>query len=691
MHFPHSRYLFQPRALSAAALFLSVPLLLNAAPAPAATAKEKTSGSVSATATEKSAAKVPAAAPAAGTKPGTSAKPADTAAKPSGPPAPPAAPAAPEVVVLATRVRQPIDTIGSTITRIDAEEIKRAQRVDLRDVLLYSPGVNTNVSGGRGSNSSVSIRGNRSDHTLILVDGVKVNSGMFNNAGTFLSNSGVNGVSSVEVLRGPQSTLYGSEAIGGVIALNTARGEGTPGGFLYAEGGTFNSYREGFTSQGSAGKLSYNVSYGREDTTNQRPNNDYSSNRYALRVDYDITPELTMGATLRGQFSEYQEPSSIRPEEFGSNDLNAYTQSESNIFTVFANWKVNEIWETKLTLGGYDERYRFHNPPTVPTDPYSSYIADSGNYSAQLQSTIHVAPCNTIVAGAEYFWQTGHDNSFKWSEANNEALYIQDQWEVIENLNLTAGFRYDHYQVVGDALTYRFAGSYLIKDTDTKLRASYGTAFKAPSFLQLYSTSSFALGNQDLRPEESRGVDVGFDQYLCNRKVQFSATFFQNEVSDLIAYVSGPAFTGSYTNRDRARNYGLEISASAELFDNWRTSAAYTLTESFNSTPGGTERVDYVPRHMLRLETSYRAFNCWTFGAGFDYSADREGTDFAPFPSVKVNVEDTFNLRAFTRWDINEHVAVTARAENLTDDQNSVIIGYPTLGRAVYGGVEIKF
>ncbi|PTY02364.1 hypothetical protein DB346_09660 [Verrucomicrobia bacterium LW23] len=673
----------------AAVLALSAPAsTLQAAPA-----EKKTAPSATATTTATSSAAKPkkdaAAAKPAATKPAANAPQAPEAANASqASPAPAATPG--EVVVLATRVEQPVDSVGSTITRISPEQVTRAQRVDLRDVLLYSPGVNVNASGGRGGTTSVSLRGNRSDHTLVLVDGVRVNSGMFNQAGIFLAHAGVNSLGGVEVLRGPQSTLYGSEAIGGVVSVSTGRGEGKPGAAIYAEGGSFNTFREGFASQGSEGPFSYNVSYSREDTTNQRRNNDYSSNRYALRVDYDVCPELTIGATVRGQISMYQEPSSNRLEEFGNNDPDAYTNAESNVFTVFADWQVNPIWETKLVLGAYDERYAFINPSEFNPIP-SRYIADSGNYSATWQNTIRPTECFTIVAGAEYLWQTGHDNSFKWSQANNEALFLQNDWEVIPNLHVTAGLRYDHYQVAGDALTYRFTSSYHVTESDTKIRASYGTAFKAPTFLQLYSTSSFALGNQDLRPEESSGVDFGVDQYFCNKTIQLSATYFHNEVSDLISYVSGPAFTGSYINRDRARNYGLELSASATLFENWKSIAAYTLTESFASTPDGTQRTDYIPRHMLRLETSYKAFNCWTFGAGLDYAADREGTDFVPFPSEKVDVEDTFSLRLFTRYDVNEHFAVTARAENLTDDKNAAQLGYPPLGRAVYGGIEVKF
>ena len=174
----------------------------------------------------------------------------------------------------------------------------------------------------------------------------------------------------------------------------------------------------------------------------------------------------------------------------------------------------------------------FEDPPFAGNFFFPTlYISNAANYSADWLHTVQISRSNRATAGFAFNYFAGHDNSFPEMHTSNWAAYLQDEWEPVKNLNLTAGFRYDHYELAGDALTYRFTGAYLFPKTDTKIRASYGTAFKAPSFFQTFSTSSFALGNPGLKPESSRGWDAGIDQYLLCRRVVLSATYFRNDIT----------------------------------------------------------------------------------------------------------------------------------------------------------------
>jgi vitamin B12 transporter len=307
------------------------------------------------------------------------------------------------VVVTVTKNAQVETKVGSAFTRIGSAEIQRAQSVDLTQVLSATPGVFAGDTGARGSIPLVSIRGNRTDHTLFLLDGVRINTAMNQDAKPFLSYAGAENIGSVEIVRGPQSTLYGSEGIGGVVAMETKKGEGKPGVTLFSEAGSFHSFREGIAGGGEFGKTAFSMSYQRDDTCNDRPNNDLSTNRYSLRLDYQPLDNLSLQFNVRGHAGEYQEPGSSRPQDYASNDPGARATGESNLVSAIIDWKVLPQWEQKLTLGAYFERYTFIDPPYAGNYFYPThYISNAANYSADWQQVVQVAHNNRLTAGLDF-------------------------------------------------------------------------------------------------------------------------------------------------------------------------------------------------------------------------------------------------------------------------------------------------
>lgn len=627
----------------------------------------------------------------------------ETSATESSTASPPPENTAEEVIVTATRTPQEGKKSSFSFAKMVEEDIKREQLRNVTDVVSTTPSVYLSANGPDGGFQNLSIRGNRSDHSLITSDGVRQNTVMFPGSSPFLAFAPAYNLEDIEVVRGPQSTLYGSEAIAGVVAVNTLKGSGTPKAKLFTEMGSFNTYREGVLSDGAIGNTSYSMHYAREDAQNQRQNNDVRADSYSLRVDQKIDEDLTIWATARGTHAYRQEPSSIRSSDYQNNDINDYTKIEQNTFSLHIDDQTTEIWQQKVTIGNTLERYDFVQPePNNGPGPFFTnagiYIAKSANYSFDWQNNIQVLDNMLLTAGATIDHQTGHDNTFPLYDVTNDSLYLQDQWEPLPGLNLVGGMRYTHFELAGDALTYRFAGSYLIEPTQTKLRASYGTAFKAPGFTQLYSQNMYYLGNRSLKPESSEGWDAGIDQYLLpDDKLTLSVAYFENSIHDLLAIVvTDPmTFASEYQNRDQAKNYGVESAITAKPCSEWTIRASYTWQESTVSTPTTTRRPD-VPRNLFGIDTSYQFFKRWTIGTGGQWVIGRETLDYAVVPPGQPNVPqhdlgDYFLLRAYSSVDINDHVSLFVRGENLLDQKFDATLGYPGLRMGFYGGAEIKF
>ncbi len=598
----------------------------------------------------------------------------------------------PTIVISATRNPQVETKIGSAVTRVGADKMQRAQDVDLRQALDTVPGVVAVDAGGRGGFATVSIRGNRGSDTLFLVNGVRINTGVFQNAEPFLAYAGTSGLESIEVLRGPQSTLYGSEGIGGVISLDTARGGGPPSVDFLAEVGSFDSFRESLGSQGALGKAAdYSFTYERDDTQNKRQNNDLSINRYSLRLDYQILDMLSLRLDVVGLDGHYQEPGSDRPQDFASNDPGSHTTGQSNLVDAVIELKLAPQWTQKLTLGVYFEHYGLEDPSYAGNFFFPThYFSNATNYSADWQHTVRIASNNRLTGGLAFNEFTGHDNSFSYTSISDFAAYIQDEWTPVKNLDLTAGTRFDRYEKAGDALTYRFTGDYLFP-TNTKIRGSYGTAFKAPSLFELYSNSTAFHGAPGLRPERSEGWDAGIDQYLCNSNVVLSASYFQNNIRDVIAFVDTSSVTGFYVNRDTAQNHGVELAAQMTLLGEWRTRLAYTWLRSTYNSGGITLRREQLPENELSLDTNDLFFGKLLVGCGLTYMAGRVDNDFSVFPVARVNLQDYCTVRIYSRYTVNDHMAVFFRGENLGSSRYENALGYPGLPFGAYGGVELKF
>jgi vitamin B12 transporter len=625
-----------------------------------------------------------------------------------------------EVVVTATRLEDIAAQLGSAYTKIDGSDLTNSQFVNVRDALDLSPSVYAPSSGVEGGWTQVSIRGDSPDHSLIQVDGVRITTPMNLNGHPFLSSANSLNLQDIEIIRGPHSVLYGSDAMGGVISIETKEGSGTPKATLFFEGGSYHSFREGLISDGSLGKLNYSLSYERDDTANCRPNNGLGVNNGSLRLDYHYSEDLTFGMTARVQNSDYQEPGSLRPIDYPNNLHKSLSNTEADLVSMYVDLRTTPFWTQRLTIGYYRERYEYDTPP-APENPETSfpvfffpgysapgfplgygyyppgpaYIAQSYNVTADWQNTFQSASNNKLLAGIEFLSQIGNDNTFSQQCWNSFGFYVEDQWEVIHNLTLTAGGRLEHHDLWGNDGTYRAAAAYLVDQTHTKLRTSFGTGFKSPTFLEVFSANPMYLGNPGLQPETSKTWDIGVDQYLMDDRLTLGATYFRSWISNLIEFQSFNGFSGEYVNRDKAEIQGIELSAEAKLNDSWRAFVAYTYIDSAKSNNYGVGMVRRaaIPRNQVALDTNYTFFRKLAVGAGISYVNGVLAYDFGTptYPPPLVGLKDYALARIYGRYDVNERLSLTARIENLFSSHSERALGYPGLGTAAYGGIELHF
>src|SRR3984957_8566735 len=246
------------------------------------------------------------------------------------------------IIVTATRTSEDESRIGSAFSQLTGQELATEQIIDLKNALNTTPGVFALEGGARGGFTTVSLRGTSSSYTLMLVDGIKINTGMFSDAAPFLDFAQTLNLDTVDIVRGPYSTLYGSEAIGGVISLTTHEGSGDPKATLFGEGGTFDSIRAGIISDGHFGIFNYSFHYVHDETSNARPNNYLRENGFSLRLDATLSPTVTVGMTVRGQYGQYEEPSSDRPVDIPFDDPHGEAVGDTTLVSLFLNWQTTD-------------------------------------------------------------------------------------------------------------------------------------------------------------------------------------------------------------------------------------------------------------------------------------------------------------------------------------------------------------
>ena len=598
------------------------------------------------------------------------------------------------VVVTATRIPTPVVQVASSISVMTADEIASRQLQSLPDVLKTMPGLNVVQSGGPGGQTSVFMRGTNSNHTKVLVDGIDISdpsspAGTFD-FGPFLTQD----IQKVEVLRGPQSGLYGSDAIGGVINVITKSGQGPAKFDARVEGGSFDTFNQAGGVSGSLDRFHYaaNVQHLHSGATpvtplgllasGERRIDDFDDNLTgSTKLGLDVTDHFDLGLVAR-----YTE-SHLR---FTGDNYNTFPvtpdsqQSANNTRQYYLRASAHSLaLEGALaqTLGfGYSNIKSFE---TSPDNPESDFFGQRVKFD--WQGNIRLAADEKLVLGAER--QRDEITVPLSASTTIDSGYAELQSNFGDALFNTLSVRYDRNDRFGGKTTYRAAPAYLISETETKLKASIGTGFKAPTLDQLFqSFPAFGFfANPNLKPESSVGYDLGFEQALANEAVRFGATYFRNDVKNLIAYNAN--FT-SFVNVGRAATDGIESFISYRPIRDLTVRLDYTFTDARDDIRH--EELLRRPKHKIGLNAAWNATSRLSFDASvLSVSSWIDVSRDGSIPRLTASGYTTVDIAA--NFDLTGRLSLYGRVNNLFDRhyQNPVGFLQPSVG--AFAGIKAKF
>jgi vitamin B12 transporter len=600
------------------------------------------------------------------------------------------------IVVTATRVPTPEIEVASSITVVSADDIAARQLKTLPDLLQQVPGLNVVQSGGPGGQTSVFMRGTNSNHTKVLVDGIDV-SDPSNPTGAFdFSQFLTSDVERVEILRGPQSGLYGSDAIGGVINVITKSGSGPAQWNASAEAGSFDTFNQALGVSGSLEQFHYaaNIDHFHSGETPVTPSyvlapgerriDDADDNVTAsTKLGYDITDDLDLGLVARYTRTHLR---------FTSDDYVDFyplifpdsAQSEDDARQIYTRASAHSI-----AFGGAFEQtmgLAYSNLKSSDLSPEDPRSDSAGNrIKADWQGNIRLAADEKLIIGAEH--QRDEISLPITASTAIDSGYAELQSGVGGRFFNSASVRYDDNDRFGGKATFRVAPDYLIEESGTKLKASLGSGFKAPTLEQLFQNfpSFDFFANPNLRPESSLGWDAGFEQVLPQQTLRFGVTYFHNLIKNLIT--DNAEFT-SYTNVGRAVTDGVESFVGYQALPNLALRLDYTYTQATDEIlqqellrrpkHKADLNVGWLPSRRLAVNATLLATSSWIDG-NRDFTIERLT---AP-GFVVVNLDGSY--------DLTQHFAVYARIDNLFNHHYEDPIGFlsPTLG--AYAGVKTKF
>ncbi len=604
----------------------------------------------------------------------------------------------PNVVVTATRTETPETEIGSAITVVTAKDIADKNINNVADALRTVPGLDVVRAGAVGQQTSVFMRGANSNHTLVLVDGVEMNdpsspTGAFDFA--FLQ---TDNIERIEVVRGAASAAFGSDAIGGVINIITKKGTGKTKLTAVAEGGSYGTWKTGGNISGGTDRVNYSFDASRLETAgfssadknlgNVLPNG-YRNTNLSGRGGFKVNEALDLGVTLRyGEGKSFLDNGGGK----GADDPNSYGTFNELFTRGFGHLKLFDgFWEQTVGVA-YSRTDRSNKNGLDPLNNFSSAATNLGEkVKLDYQNILHVHKTNTVMLGideeadslssfasSDYpAWSYTSSASIPLKTMNTLGYYLQDQIKLFDRSFTTLGVRYDDNNRFGGHETWRANELYTIKETATRLKASYGTGFKAPTLNQLYDTI-YGTGNPNLKPETSRGWDVGVEQDVFKKFSTLGISYFENAFDNLIQANAAP-----YVNQNvnKAKANGIETFMEMRPITDLTLRSTYTYQDAKDLDTGN--QLLRRPRNKASFDTDYRFLekahahvNVLMVGQKADYASTVAGY-------VTLNLAGSY--------DIHKNVQIYGRIDNVLNKQYEEVYGYGTSSIAGYGGVKLSY
>ncbi len=612
-------------------------------------------------------------------------------------------PAAETIVVTANRAPQPTTRVGQSVTVIDLPELERRQSQNVADVLRTMPGVTIARNGGVGSVTSVFIRGADSDQTVALIDGVKLNDPSSPGGGFNFGNLLIGNIDRIEVLRGPSSVLWGSQAIGGVINLITRPPVKDLAVNLRGETGYRGTGQLVGNIAGRAGPLSASIGAGwfRTDGISAFSEARGGVERdgyenFGANANLNLALSDWLSVDARGWIADGRlNIDGFAPPFFAFGDTNEESRTREIVgYTGINAALLDGRFRNRLGYAYTDTRRRNTDLAGTPTE---TFAGDGRNERLEYQGVFDLAAGWQLTGGLERETSRYSSSSFGAPAATGRAqidsIYGQLVATPIAALTLTGGLRHDNHDRFGGATTAGFSGVFTPGQGGTAFRASYAEGFKAPSLFQLQSD----FGNLLLRPERSAGWDAGVTQAALGGALTASATYFRRDSTDLIAFISCPLPRtgicvnrpfGTYDNVARARAAGVEIGLTLQPVEPLRVQASYTFTDASNRSPGNANfgrQLARRPQHSMTALIDYR----WPFGLETGATLTHVGRSFD-------NAANTTRIAGHVLADVRaalpltDRIDIYGRIENLFNEQYETAFRFGTPGRAAYAGIRLR-
>ncbi len=619
------------------------------------------------------------------------------------------------LLVTASRVPVPLMAAGSSVSVIGREDIEARQSVFAVDLLKDVPGFTVSRSGSIGSQTQVRVRGAEANQVLVLIDGIEANDPAGNDEFAFQDLTTWD-VERIEVVRGPQSALWGSDALSGVVNVITRKPTEDFAAEGFAEAGSFDTMAFGARIGGAVLGARAGLSLSRLDSggdNNSRTgdeNDGYENTTATLTLAGDPIDNLDLEfigryTTTDKAFDGTDFVSTGLPTDSGDEtavDL-GYFRAGGTLALADGRWtqRLRAAWTTTDT----ENSNEFGANGATDADKYGIYYQTTWQFSRPAPDM----PGNSVTLALDrehqQFDQTATASPFgdpnQSQEMDNTAAVLELLLTPFERTSLSLSGRYDDNSDFDDVGTFRATTAWAARSTATRLHASLGTGQKAPTFIERYGffPDQF-IGNPDLKPEKSTGWEVGVEQPLWNDRISLGATYFREDLEDEIdGFAFDPdTFLFTAENLDgRSKRRGVEVSARARVTDTLRFSGSYTYTDATQPDPLTGEDTQEIrrPRHGASLNADWALLDGKAdVNLNLTYVGDRNDTFFEvapPFGVQTIDLDAYYLASLAASYELTRQASVYARVENLLDEQYEDVYGYNTPGVGAYAGIRLRF
>ncbi|MCH9048657.1 MAG: TonB-dependent receptor [Proteobacteria bacterium] len=610
------------------------------------------------------------------------------------------------MVVTGTLTPITIDEIGSSYTVITEEQIEQRQAVLVSDLLRDVPGFAVSRSGVVGSQTQVRVRGAEANQLLVLIDGVEANDiaggGEFNFAHLVTTN-----IARIEIIRGPQSALYGGNALAGVVNIITKKGSGPTTLSGYAEGGSFGTFHGGGGISGSGERYNYNLqgSYLSTDGSNISPlgDEDDGYSNWTLSFSIGANPLDNFEFDIGGRHTEADNDTDDQDFVITGTAIDADNESEVDQDYLRGRAKLSLFdgaWEhiAGTALTKTDNKNFVSGVETTRTEGKKIRFDYQTNFYFDTQNVVDASHVLTFSVDHEKDTFEQSDTIFggfsdQKQTAKTTGLVASYRVGLWQRLFLSGSVRHDNNSDFKDATTYRVTAAYNLSDWGTRIHGNYGTGNKRPTFTELFGFfPGFFIGKPDLNPEKSKSWDVGVEQSLWQGRANIGVTYFHSRLEDEINgfFFTGTGFTAVNVS-GVSKRHGVEITTDAKLTDNLELSAAYTWLDATRPNATGDQIMEIRrPRNTASINLNYAFLNDRAnANLNISHTGTQKDTNFATFTTVDL---DSYTLVTLaTSYRIMKNISIYGKVENLLDEDYQDIFGFQTPGVSGIVGINMNF